>query len=248
MEEYMCNYSEPLDKDGWSEHYNISSLHQVIDSIKDGTVQIWAKELCHIISENESCLEIGCGTGISSLWLAKHNRKACALDYTESSIELVNTAAKELGLTINTVVADATKELPFPDNAFDVIFQSGLLEHFSTERQIQLLRGWKRYCRRMVSIIPNAASLPYRVGKQIMEDNKTWEYGLEIPKHSMAKEFLLAGIEVEEEYSIGSEWALRFLPPRHSLRKMFAKLQRQGIDLDCIMQGYLMVTIGRCTN
>ena len=89
----------------------------------------------------------------------------------------------------------------------------------------------------MVSIIPNAASLPYRVGKQIMEDNKTWEYGLEIPKHSMAKEFLLAGIE-----------ALRFLPPRHSLRKMFAKLQRQGIDLDCIMQGYLLVTIGRCTN
>ena len=57
----MCNYSEPLDKDGWSEHYNISSLHQVIDSIKDGTVQIWAKELCHIISENESCLEIRYG-------------------------------------------------------------------------------------------------------------------------------------------------------------------------------------------
>lgn len=244
----MNDYSKPLDNEKWSNHYNMNILNEVINSINTGNVQIWAEELCNIISENENCLEIGCGTGISSLWLAKHNRKASALDYTESSVALVNAAAKELGLALNTVLADATIKLPFEDNEFDVIFQCGLLEHFPAEQQIELLQIWKRCCRRMVSMIPNAASIPYRIGKQIMEENGTWEYGLEIPKHSMAKEFTLAGIEVEKEYTIGTEWALKFLTPKHYLRKTFAKLQKQGIELDDLMQGYLLVTIGRCVD
>lgn len=125
-------------------------------------------------------------------------------------------------------------------------FQSGLLEHFSTDEQIRLLKNWKRNCRQMVSMIPNAASIPYRVGKQISENNGTWQYGLEIPRHSMIHEFMAAGIRVEKEYTIGTEWALKFLPPRHFIRKMFKKLQKQGFSLNGMMQGYLLVTIGRC--
>ena len=244
----MSDYSKALDNEEWSEHYNINNLNQVVNAISTGDVQIWAQELCNIISENESCLEIGCGTGISSLWLAKHNRKVTALDYTKSSVALVKAAANKLGLALDIVLADATQKLPFTNNEFDVIFQSGLLEHFPTEQQITLLRNWKRCCKRMISMIPNASSLPYRIGKQIMENNGTWEYGLEIPKHSMAKEFVLAGIEVEREYTIGTEWAMRFLPPKHFLRKAFDKLQKQcggGWNLDDLMQGYLLVTIGK---
>lgn len=241
-----ARYAEPLNNEEWSNHYNINGLKDVIFSIREQKVQIWAEELINIISEGEKCLEIGCGTGISTLWLAQHGRLATALDYTESSIALVNAAAKELDLTINTVIADATKELPFREDEFDVIFQCGLLEHFSNEEQVELLKIWKKYCKRMVSMIPNASSIPYRVGKQIMEDSGTWEYGLEIPKHSLIKEFAMAGINVEREYTIGTEWALKFLPSRHYIRKTFIKLKKQGVNLDSLMQGYLLVTIGEC--
>lgn len=243
----MNDYSKPLDKDGWSEHYNIESLNQVINSIRNEKVSVWSKELVKICSEGESCLEIGCGTGISSLWLAKNGFNVTSLDYTESSVTLVKTAAEKLGYSNITVIqADATKELPFKEKQFDYAFQAGLLEHFETNEQIRLLRLWKKNCKRMISMIPNASSIPYRVGKLIMENKGTWEYGLEIPKHSFAEEFTKAGITVEKEYSIGTEWAMRFLPKRHYIRKFFNKLERQCYNLDEYMQGYLLVTIGRC--
>lgn len=244
----MSTYSKALNNEEWSKHYNLDNFNLVKKSIESGNVQIWAQELCNIIQKGESCLEIGCGTGISSLWLAKNGRNVTALDYTESSIALVNAVKKELDINLNLIQADATKPLPFEQNEFDVIFQSGLLEHFSTEEQINLLKSWKKHCKTMVSMIPNASSLPYRVGKQILEDSNKWEYGLEIPKHSLSKEFSEAGILVEKEYTIGTEWALKFLPKRHYIRKFFKKLTKAGFDLDNIMQGYLLVTIGKCYN
>ena len=192
-------------------------------------------------------LEIGCGTGISSLWLAKNGRKVTALDYTESSVKLVKAAAEKLSLkNVDVILCDATKELPFKKKKFDYIFQAGLLEHFDTDEQIRLLRNWARYGKYMISMIPNASSIPYRIGNQLMENEGTWEYGLEIPKHSFKEEFSRAGITVEKEYTIGSEWAQRFLPKRHYIRKFFAKLEKDGYNLDDLMQGYLLVTIGKC--
>ena len=245
----ISNYSLALDKEKWSEHYNLDSLDSIVKGITTGQVSVWSEELVRVTRENEKVLEIGCGSGTSSLWLAKHNRKVTALDYTESSIALLNTAAERLGQNnVRGVLADATKPLPFENKEFDMAFQSGLLEHFSTEQQIELLKSWKKVCKRMISMVPNAASIPYRVGKQIMEDSGAWGYGLEVPKHSMAKEFAAAGIAVEKEYFIGTEWALRFLPPRHYIRKFFARIQKDvgKINFDDLMQGYLIVKIGNC--
>lgn len=243
----MNDYSKPLDNADWSEHYNLNHLNSVVEGIISGNVSIWSDELIKITTESEKVLEIGCGSGASSLWLAKHNRIVTALDYTESAVALVEAAAEKIGLSsVHTVLADATKELPFGENEFDVAFQSGLLEHFSTEEQISLLKNWKHNCKRMISMIPNASSVPYRVGKQIQEQNGTWQYGLEMPKHSLAREFIAAGIQIEREYTIGTEWALKFLSPKHYVRKCFMKMKSQGINLDEIMQGYLLVTIGIC--
>lgn len=120
------------------------------------------------------------------------------------------------------------------------------MEHFETEEQIHLLSEWKKYSKYMIFMIPNAASILYRVGKQIMETNGTWQYGLEIPKHSFAELFAKAGISVEREYTIGTKWAYGFLPKKHYIREFFDRLEKDGYRLDDFMQGYLLVTIGRC--
>ena len=243
----MSDYSTALDNEAWSEHYNLDCLNSVVNSVKFDNVSVWSEELVKICESPCKTLEIGCGSGASSLWLAKNGRNATALDYTKSSVDLVKAASDKLGLkNINVVQADATKDLPFEEKQFDYIFQAGLLEHFKTDEQVKLLRKWANYGKYMISMIPNASSIPYRVGKQIMENNGTWEYGLEIPKHSFKEEFTRAGISVEKEYTIGSEWAQRFLPKRHYVKKFFAKLEKDGYNLDDLMQGYLLVTIGKC--
>lgn len=151
-----------------------------------------------------------------------------------------------MSLKVDTVIADATKELPFNEKNFDVAFQCGLLEHFDSAEQITLLKIWKKYCRRMISMIPNASSIAYRVGKKILEDAGKWQYGRETPRHSLAMEFTLAGIEVEKEYTIGVDWALKFLPRWHYLRRVIKKMQGQDFELNNMMQGYLLVTVGKC--
>lgn len=242
----MNDNLKPLDAEEWSQHYNIKDLDKVVNTINSGDVSVWSKELNNICLQGE-CLEIGCGTGMSSLWLAKQGKCVTALDYTQSSVELVKAAADKLGLrNINIVQCDATKELPFKEKQFDYIFQAGLLEHFETEEQIRMLKCWKRYGKYMISMIPNAASIPYRVGKKTMEDKGIWSYGLEIPKHTFIEEFLKAGIQIEREYTIGTEWAYGFLPKNHYIKKLFIKLEREGYKLDEFMQGYLLVTVGRC--
>lgn len=243
----MNTNQKALNNEEWSKHYNINSLNNVVNAIESCNVSVWSEELVKICPEGASTLEIGCGSGVTSLWLAKKGRNVSALDYTETSVELVKTAAEKLGLTyVNVVQADATKDLPFKEKQFDYIFQAGLLEHFKTNEQVDLLHNWAKYGKYMISMIPNASSIPYRVGKEIMENNGSWEYGLEIPKHSFKEEFVKAGITVEREYTIGSKWAQRFLPKRHYVRNFFLKLEKDGFDLDSLMQGYLLVTIGKC--
>ncbi|MDD6401195.1 MAG: class I SAM-dependent methyltransferase [Lachnospiraceae bacterium] len=149
--------------------------------------------------EKSRCLEIGCGSGVSSLWLAKNGRNVVALDYTRESINLVKKAAEKLDIKIDICCHDATMELPFKNGEFDYIFQCGLLEHFDTKIQIKLLRNWGRYGKNMISMIPNSVSLPYMIGKAIMERSGTWEYGLETPQNSLNQEFWKAGFtEIKE--------------------------------------------------
>ena len=211
----------PLDKSGWSHHYNTKIADEVERSLREKNVSIWSEELVKISTVNSKVLEIGCGSGTSSLWLAMNGRQVTAIDYSESSVALVNELKDRLKVKdLNVILADATKDLPFREREFDIVFQAGLLEHFNRDEQIELLKNWKRYSDIMVSMIPNAASVSYRVGKDIMEKNGTWEYGLEMPKHSMVREFNSAGITDVEEYSIGTEWSLRFLPKNHYLKTL----------------------------
>lgn len=90
----------------------------------------------------------------------------------ESSIALVDAVKRDLNLPVETILFDATKEIPFEERQFNFAFQCGLLEHFETSQQIELLKNWKKCCKRMMSMIPNASSVPYRVGKKIMEENR----------------------------------------------------------------------------
>lgn len=102
------NNSEALTNEGWLKLYNPLMLDNVVKSVETGNVSIWSKELLDICKEG-SVLEVGCGTGITSLCLAKHGVNVTALDYTESSVSLVKEAAKRLQLdNINVVLCDAT--------------------------------------------------------------------------------------------------------------------------------------------
>lgn len=228
----------------WGKHYNMTHCREVVEKIKNGVFTVQTKEMLQLTEKGQKVLEIGCGTGETSVVLSKNGRNITALDYSKEALNLVKNVSKKCCCELELVNADATAELPFAINEFDVIFQAGLLEHFDKSERIRLLYNWSKCGKIMVSLIPNANSVPYRLGKMIMEKNGTWKYGKELPQASLKDEFLEAGLKVADEYTIGAEHALRFLPKGHYMRKAFEKWIKENKEKDIYGQGYLLVTIG----
>lgn len=240
----MNDNKKRLTKDEWSKHCQIELLEKIKKEIDKDMISCWSKELLRLTSVGERCCEIGCGTGQTSAYLAKYGRVVTAIDYSEESLFLLNKLAEHINQKIDTKCIDATKEMPFQENEFDTIFHCGLLEHFDKKEQINMLKGWKNFSKRMISMVPNAASLPYRIGKEILENTGKWIYGLEIPQSSMMDRFIAAGYNDIQEYTIGAKHALNFLPQGHYLKDIMLRLLQEGYNLDDMWQGYLLVTIG----
>jgi SAM-dependent methyltransferase len=88
--------------------------------------------------------DIGCGTGASTLLLASHlNAKITAVDFLKEFLEVLETKAKEAGLsdTICTV-ACPMERLPFEDEEFDVIWSEGAIYNMGFRNGIT---AWRRY-------------------------------------------------------------------------------------------------------
>ncbi|MFM8314131.1 MAG: class I SAM-dependent methyltransferase [Deltaproteobacteria bacterium] len=236
--------AEQLTSSGWAQHYNPSLVEGLVESLGRDNLSWQTVDMMKHTRPGEKVLEIGSGSGATSLHLARNGRICTALDFAEPCLELTRAAAKRLNCQVDTLFADATKELPFADNTFDVVFQAGLLEHFHREERVKLLRQWGRVGKRQVSIIPNAGSLAYRVGKAWMEKKGTWSYGLELPQYTLYGEFAEAGFRVVNEYTIGENHALEFLPKYHPLRLMLKWWIANNPCEDNCAQGYLLVTVG----
>lgn len=75
----------------------------------------------------DSCLEIGCGTGKNTSWLASRTSEMTAVDFSEEMISRART--KVMPEHLNFVVADVTESWNFTSSIFDLISFSLVLEH-----------------------------------------------------------------------------------------------------------------------
>ena len=237
--------SKNLTDTEWSKLYNHSLADTIYVNIRNGNLSAQSKEMLKLSRSKDRILEIGCGSGATTAYLSQNGRVCTALDFQEESLILTKALSGKFGCSVRTVKADARVSLPFEEGEFDIAFQAGLLEHFEREERINMLRIWKSCCRKMVSLIPNAASLGYRMGKGLMEKNGTWSYGRELPQYSLIRDFEEAGYKVIDEYTVGERNSVNFLPKNHYLRealeKWFTEMELCG---DNCGQGYLLVTIG----
>lgn len=64
-------------------------------------------------------LEMGCGKGRNSIWLAKQDVSMTAFDFSKVAIEEAKRRAASLEKNLHLCVHDATQPWPFEDNSFD---------------------------------------------------------------------------------------------------------------------------------
>jgi ubiquinone/menaquinone biosynthesis C-methylase UbiE len=80
-------------------------------------------------------MEIGAGSGRDGFKLIDAGAKVIMLDYAQASLHVIKTLAQESGKHVWLVRGDAF-HLPFKQDALDLVFHQGLLEHFADPRGI----------------------------------------------------------------------------------------------------------------
>ncbi len=87
---------------------------------KWGIWQIPESQLCLLPIDltGKKCIEIGCGAGYVSSWMARRGGAAIGIDPTPNQLETARRLEKEHGLGVEFIEAFG-EELPFPDSTFD---------------------------------------------------------------------------------------------------------------------------------
>lgn len=95
--------------------------------------------------QNASILEIGCGTGCSTVALAEQGAKVVAIDVDEPSLAVASDRCETYGLDVSFVQANATEvNKLFSGRHFDYIIFYAALEHMTIEERISAMRAtWR---------------------------------------------------------------------------------------------------------
>lgn len=220
------------------------TVNDIANKIKSNQFPVWCKPLLQHSSPGESMLELGGGTGELSAILAIYGRTPYLIDFSEESIKYAKNLFQELGIEGHFYCADILEGIAIRTMSVDWVWSSGLLEHFSDDEIIDLLKESVRVCKKgVMSLVPNASSIFYRMGKIKMEREGTWIYGREIPKFTMKDLFKTAGLKNIKEYSIGTYHSVTFFKSIESEFRLFF----DNISINEIKKlniGYLLFTYG----
>lgn len=206
---------------------------------------------CPIPLSNAKILEAGSGTGTSSFQLAKLGAFVTLVDYSEAAIHKAERMFKRSSMSSDFLVSDIRK-MDIESNTYDVVFNSGVMEHFPYDEQVRILQELSRVCKSggfVITMNPNAKCIFYRIWKWILETNKQWIYGYEQPVVTLVNQYRDAGLRLLSEYSVGFELAMEqfgvfpeFRTAAYHLLQFYSQLpegERQFVE------GYLLCSVGK---
>jgi|TARA_B100000959_G_scaffold210018_1_gene220591 ubiquinone/menaquinone biosynthesis C-methylase UbiE len=198
-------------------------------------------------------IEIGCGTGTTSLRFSKLGAKVSLLDISLNSIMLSKSIFKYKNMHAFHFNASMF-ELPLKNKQFDIVWNAGVLEHFEKEDQKKALLEMKRICKAGGTIMtfnPSERSSIYKRAKAHAEKKGTWQAGYEMPIKSFKSLFMELNLIMIEEYHIGFLTQFQYLKyyfPTKTLRYIFFGVWEVITNLFYTLdkyEGHFLVSIAR---
>jgi ubiquinone/menaquinone biosynthesis C-methylase UbiE len=210
----------------------------------------WSQILVDETADCVSTVDLGCGRGEHSAILARAGRETVLVDWSDENLGFCRGMYEALGLRGEFCRADITKPLPLDSNSADMVFSCGVFEYFNASQIDAIMAEAFRVARkRVIIMVPNAQAVAYRLGKWYSERSGAWEWGGEVPSHTLKHHFKRAGAVRVREFSVGTRHALDFLAPLPGGR-LLARFLIRALRLtrhprpSSLRQGYLLVTIG----
>jgi len=165
-------------------------------------------------SKDKLILEAGCGTGRLCCLLARDfpNLQVIGMDISPNSLKIANRLKEYLQLSNVSFETGNLFQMPYPDNYFDVVFNDGVIEHFSLNENPNYKDALKEMIRvtkpkgKIIVDVPNWYCFPHTIYKWLLKKlGRPFEYGYEKSfKHreliELFKEFNLTNLELRGYY------------------------------------------------
>lgn len=130
------------------------------------------KVLEKYITQGDSILEAGCGSGYMVSYFQNKGYYSVGLDINSQPLEV----AKKVFGAKNLKKGDLFN-LPFKNLSFDIVWNEGVLEHFKINKSIEAAKEMARVSKKYVIIdVPNRYS-PFVITKILKKNVGRWSYG-----------------------------------------------------------------------
>lgn len=171
-------------------------------------------------------LEFGSGIGWTSLWLARAGAQVTVADISGEAVQLSRDAFARAGCNAKWHEASVFAPEGLP-GGFDLVFNSGLIEHFHRQDQERLVTNMAALTRpggHVAIFAPYAGGRLYVWAKQRLEQLGRWRFGDEFPLQSMRDLGPVADLEFVDEQTSkpGDQW--NFLSGVHPKLSKVGKL------------------------
>lgn len=133
--------------------------NSVYKGIKDNkpTYDLWLDKFHHILMKykDENIVDLGCGSGSDTLYLAQRGFKITACDYSREALKIV----RDNITNVDIVEMDFTKPFEFKNESIGLIIADLCLHYFSEEVTFNIISELKRVLRKNCHIILRVNSI-----------------------------------------------------------------------------------------
>lgn len=154
-------------------------------------------------------IEVGCESGTTSM-LLNNDLEKYFLDLNDDVLRKVAQACGKLGID-GTYIHEDMFSMSCPDEFYDLLFNSGVIEHFTKVEWIDLLREYSRVLKRggtMILAVPNHCSFPYRsayiLRKRLLQGYR-WRWPEEFKIHDLEDELRATSLQLVKKTTLAKE-------------------------------------------
>ncbi len=131
--------TNPTTKTVYDDRYKSKSQYW---DFKPSSMAIKILELLPPVNKSFKVLEIGCGEGGTSVFLARNGYEVTAFDLAETGVHKTLQNAEKCHTSLKAFVADINEFLP--DENYDVIFSSGTLQYLLPDKRKKFIEACQK--------------------------------------------------------------------------------------------------------
>ncbi len=144
MKKWSAIYSKRIKEQGGAKEYLNYKIKEK---------RVFVNKIISYCKPYKNILEVGCGTGVVSTYLANKGFDVTSLDKDQEMLKIAKEISMNYSKRPHFIKKDINK-LNYPRNHFGVVFSHGVLEHFNDSQIIYLLKEQLKICHTLIFSIP----------------------------------------------------------------------------------------------